>query len=55
MPRDAVEADVAAGRLHLLKLPEGSSVVYGLHALWRKDRLPGPATTWLIDAFEEAL
>ncbi|CAO1652935.1 hypothetical protein NYA22BAC_02060 [Parasphingorhabdus sp. NYA22] len=54
MPRHAVEADIAAGRLHVLKLPEGSSVDYGLHALWRKDRLPGLATTWLMDAFETA-
>ncbi len=55
MPRHAVEADISAGRLHVLKLPEGPSVDYRLHALWRKDRLPGPATTWLMDAIEAAL
>ncbi len=55
MPRHAVEQDIAAGRLDILKLPEGTSVDYRLHALWRKDRLPGPATTWLMEAFEAAL
>lgn len=55
MPRHLVENDIAAGRLKVLKLPEGSSVEYRLHALWRKDRLPGPATRWLLDQFETNL
>lgn len=55
MPRHAVSHDIAAGRLKALKLPEGDSVDYRLYALWRKDRLPGPATSWLLEAFKAAL
>ena len=55
MPRHLVSSDLAEGRLVLLKLPEGTSVDYRLSALWRKDRLPGPATTWLLQALERAL
>ena len=55
MPRHAVELDIATERLMLLNLPEGVSVDYRLHALWRKDRLPGPATTWLLEAMEGVL
>ena len=53
MPRHAVEADLAAGRLVLLPLPEASRVEYRLHALWRKDARPGPATSWLLGALSE--
>ncbi|WP_394268824.1 LysR family transcriptional regulator [Qipengyuania sp.] len=55
MPRHMIEGDLAEGRLKLLNLSEGTSVDYRLNALWRKDRSPGPATTWLLDAFEAAL
>lgn len=55
MPRHLVENDIAEGRLTVLKLPEGSSVEYRLHALWRKDRLPGPATRWLLEQFQAKL
>ncbi|MEW4467769.1 LysR family transcriptional regulator [Parasphingorhabdus sp. JC815] len=55
MPYHAVENDIEAGRLAIIKLPESTNVDYRLHALWRKDRLPGPATTWLMEAFEQAL
>jgi DNA-binding transcriptional LysR family regulator len=50
MPRHAVAGDLAAGRLVEIGLPEGNSVSYRLHALWRKDRTPGPATAWLLEA-----
>ena len=55
MPKHLIEDDVANGRLKVLNLSEGSSVDYRLHALWRKAHLPGPATSWLLDAFENAL
>lgn len=55
MPRHMIEDDLADGRLKILDLSEGSSVDYRLNALWRKDQLPGPATTWLLEAFEKAL
>jgi DNA-binding transcriptional LysR family regulator len=50
MPRHSVAADLAAGRLVALCLPEAPVLQYRLHALWRKDSRPGPATTWLLDA-----
>lgn len=55
MPRHVVEDDIAKGRLKILALPEGASVDYRLSALWRKDRLPGPATAWLLKALEGTL
>lgn len=55
MPRHLVEDDLAKGRLKILELPEGTSVDYRLSALWRKDRLPGPATAWLLEALEGIL
>lgn len=50
MPRHDVADDIAAGRLIELRLPEAPPVDYKLHAMWRKDSRPGPATTWLLDA-----
>ena len=55
MPRHMIEDDLADGRLRILNLSEGASVDYRLNALWRKDQLPGPATSWLLEAFEKAL
>lgn len=55
MPHHLVEDDLAEGRLKILNLPEGTSVDYRLSAMWRKDRLPGPATGWLLRALEAAL
>ena len=55
MPRHLVEDDIAEGRLRVLELPEGTSVDYRLSAMWRKDRLPGPATAWLLRVIEGAL
>ncbi|TCD02108.1 LysR family transcriptional regulator [Erythrobacteraceae bacterium CFH 75059] len=55
MPRHLVEDDLRAGRLCRLPLPEGETVPYRLHALWRKDCTPGPATAWLLDALGEVL
>lgn len=53
MPRHAVADDLAAGRLVELRLPDAPPLDYRLHALWRKDRTPGPATTWILDALIE--
>ncbi|HTH28833.1 MAG TPA: LysR family transcriptional regulator [Sphingobium sp.] len=55
MPHHAVAADLAAGRLVALTMPEAPTVQYGLNALWRKDCPPGPATSWMLDAFQDAL
>lgn len=55
MPRHMVAADLAAGRLIVLPLPEGTRTGYPLFAAWRKDCRPGPAGQWLLDALAEAL
>jgi DNA-binding transcriptional LysR family regulator len=55
MPRHAVADDLEAGRLIELTMPEAPPVLYGLNALWRKDCPPGPATSWILDAFQDAL
>lgn len=53
MPRHAVADDLAAGRLIELNLPDAPSLDYSLHALWRRDHTPGPATTWILDTLIE--
>lgn len=53
MPREMVEADLAAGRLVELDLPDHRGGNYPLSALWRRDLAPGPATRWLLDRFVE--
>lgn len=53
MPRHAINDDLIAGRLIELRLPDAPPLDYGLHALWRRDRTPGPATTWILDALIE--
>jgi DNA-binding transcriptional LysR family regulator len=55
MPRHLVAGDLAAGTLVRLGVPEGARFDFQLSALWRRDRLPGPAACWMISAFEEAL
>lgn len=55
MPRHLVEGDLAQGRLLLVNLPEETSVDYRLSALWRKNRLQGPATAWLLQTLEKSV
>ena len=55
MPWAMVAGDLAAGRLVELDLPEKPGANYTLSALWRRDNVLGPATSWLIDAFRERL
>jgi DNA-binding transcriptional LysR family regulator len=51
MPEPNVRADLAAGRLVRLELPEARSALYPLRALHRTDEPPGPAAAWLIQRF----
>ena len=55
MPRHTVAEDIARGRLCELDLPEKPGAQYTLSAVWRRDDRPGPATSWLIDAFRDRL
>jgi DNA-binding transcriptional LysR family regulator len=51
MPEPLVRADLAAGRLVALDLPELGPVDYRMDAIWRTDTPPGPAASWLIARF----
>jgi DNA-binding transcriptional LysR family regulator len=51
MPEPNVRADLAAGRLVRLELPEAKSGLYSFQAMHRTDQPPGPAAAWLIERF----
>lgn len=51
MPEPMVREDIAAGRLKRLDMPDLSDAVYTLHAIYRSDTPPGPATAFLIERF----
>jgi DNA-binding transcriptional LysR family regulator len=53
MPEPHVRADLAAGRLVRLELPEARNALYPLRALHRADEPPGPAAAWLIQRFAD--
>ena len=55
MPRPMVEQDIAAGLLCELDLPEKPGAHYTFSALWRRDNNPGPAASWMVDAFRDRL
>jgi DNA-binding transcriptional LysR family regulator len=49
MPRHMIAGDLASGALTELALPEHPRIDYRLTALWRRDTLPGPAASWVLD------
>jgi len=49
MPEPMVREDLAAGRLKRLDMPELVEARYPLHAIYRGDTPPGPATGFLIE------
>ncbi|MBC2665903.1 LysR family transcriptional regulator [Novosphingobium flavum] len=49
MPRHMVEADLAAGRLVILPVPEGRSTAYPIWAAWQRGSHLGPAARWIRD------
>lgn len=51
MPEPMVREDIAAGRLKRLVMPELVEAHYALHAIYRGDTPPGPATAFLIERF----
>ena len=53
MPEPMVRDDLIAGRLKRLDLPDSPSGFYRLEAIYRTDRPPGPAASWLIQRFSE--
>lgn len=50
MPEPMVRDDLGAGRLVRLQIADRPDHRYGLQALCRADRNPGPASAWLLDA-----
>lgn len=55
MPQVIVARDIEEEHLAELNLPKRPGDPYTLYALWRRDTLLGPATSWLIDEFKNAL
>lgn len=55
MPREMVADDLERGALVELDLPERPGTRYTLSAVWRRATKLGPAASWLIDAFRDAL
>ncbi len=51
MPEPNIRADLAAGRLVRLELPEARSGAYAFQVMYRTDTPPGPAAAWLIQRF----
>jgi hypothetical protein len=51
MPEPMVRADLEAGRLKHLELPEWSSGFYAMQAIYRTEAPPGPSAAWLIERF----
>ncbi len=49
MPEPVVRADIEAGRLVRLNLPDWRGGEYTLQAIHRTDTPPGPAGRWLIE------
>lgn len=52
MPEPMVKDDLATGRLKRLRMPEMVEAHYALHAIYRSDTPPGPATSFLIERFK---
>ena len=51
MPEPLVRADIGAGHLVQLDMPEYKDGFLRLHAIYRTDTPPGPAGAWLIARF----
>lgn len=54
MPKPMVEADLAAGHLVELDMPDNKGGEYRLSGIYRTDTPPGPAASWLLERFRKA-
>lgn len=52
MPLPMIEDDLMAGTLVRLAMPDHPGGIYRLSGIWRRDRPPGPAGSWLLGRFE---
>jgi DNA-binding transcriptional LysR family regulator len=53
MPIPMIEAELAAGTLVRLAMPDHPGGIYRFAGLWRRDLPPGPAASWLLRQFVE--
>ncbi|SEJ90204.1 DNA-binding transcriptional regulator, LysR family [Sphingobium sp. AP50] len=51
MPLPMIEADLVAGTLVQLAIPDHPGGTYRFSGIWRRDTPPGPAASWLLDQF----
>jgi DNA-binding transcriptional LysR family regulator len=51
MPLPLIEPDLVAGTLKRLAMPDDPGGMYRFSGIWRRDRPPGPAASWLIREF----
>lgn len=51
MPLPMIEADLMAGTLIRLAMPDHPGGTYRFAGVWRRDTPPGPAASWLLDQF----
>lgn len=51
MPLPMIDADLVAGTLVRLSMPEHPGGTYGFGCVWRRDTPPGPAASWLREQF----
>jgi DNA-binding transcriptional LysR family regulator len=51
MPLPIIEADLVAGTLSRLQMPDHPGGTYRFAGIWRRDTPPGPAASWLLDQF----
>ncbi len=51
MPLPLIEADLFAGTLVRLSMPDHAGGMYRFAGVWRRDTPPGPAASWLLEQF----
>jgi DNA-binding transcriptional LysR family regulator len=51
MPLPMIEADLEAGTLVRLAMPDHPGGIYRFAGVWRRDLPPGPAAAWLLQQF----
>jgi DNA-binding transcriptional LysR family regulator len=54
MPLPMITDDLASGALVRLEMPDHVGELYRLSTIWRRDTPPGPAASWLVNAFADA-
>jgi DNA-binding transcriptional LysR family regulator len=55
MPEEMVREDIESGRLVRLAISAWNNATYRLQTVYRADRAPGPAASWLLAKLEEIL